>query len=55
MNLTHSARSPRRLRPAIALATVVMLAGCATPQNRDPLESFNRKVFGFNGQVMGAL
>jgi phospholipid-binding lipoprotein MlaA len=27
---------------------VAMLAGCATTQNKDPLESLNRKVYGFN-------
>lgn len=51
MNRTPPGRAQRRLRPAIALAAIVMLAGCATPQNRDPLEAFNRKVFGFNEAV----
>jgi phospholipid-binding lipoprotein MlaA len=33
------------------LGIVVALQGCATPQNRDPLEPLNRKVFGFNEAV----
>lgn len=31
----------------VLLGTVLVM-GCATTQNRDPLEPFNRKVFGFN-------
>ncbi len=31
-----------------ALCAAALLQGCATPQNRDPLESMNRKIFGFN-------
>ncbi|HEX5372666.1 MAG TPA: VacJ family lipoprotein [Aquabacterium sp.] len=47
-------------RPGLALASValgaaMLLQGCATPQNRDPLESFNRKVFGFNEALDGAV
>lgn len=39
-----------------ALVTgVAMLQGCATAQNRDPLESFNRKVFSFNEAVDNAV
>lgn len=30
------------------MAGIVLLQGCATSQNRDPLESFNRKMFRFN-------
>lgn len=30
------------------LLTVVVLQGCATTQNPDPIESWNRKVFSFN-------
>jgi phospholipid-binding lipoprotein MlaA len=38
-----------RWRQASCLAlTALMLAGCATTQDKDPLEPFNRKVFGFN-------
>ncbi|HET6788294.1 MAG TPA: VacJ family lipoprotein, partial [Aquabacterium sp.] len=49
-----------RLRPGLTLASValgaaMLLQGCATPQNRDPLESFNRKVFGFNEALDGAV
>lgn len=43
--------APRAVRTAIlcaALATMAALQGCATAQNRDPLESWNRKVFFFN-------
>ena len=31
-----------------SLIALGSLQGCATPQNRDPLESWNRKVFSFN-------
>ncbi|HET8694352.1 MAG TPA: VacJ family lipoprotein [Aquabacterium sp.] len=31
-----------------SLALVLLLAGCATQQNPDPLEHWNRKVFAFN-------
>lgn len=39
-----------------SLATgALMLQGCATTQNKDPLESFNRKVFSFNEAVDDAV
>lgn len=44
-------RTARVLRTAAALGTLALLTACATPQNRDPLEAFNRKVFGFNEAV----
>ena len=31
-----------------SIAAVTGLSGCATPQNRDPMESWNRQVFAFN-------
>lgn len=42
------------LRCFLALACVAALQGCATvaqPDARDPLESFNRTIFGFNEKV----
>ncbi len=45
-------RSPSMLKRCITVTSLllgtVLIMGCATPQNRDPLEPFNRKVFGFN-------
>lgn len=46
--MTWPIRGPRRLA---ALAAAGLLAGCATPQQPDPLEKMNRKVFGFNETV----
>lgn len=43
-----------RIAGGLALAGVLFLQGCATvanPDPRDPLESFNRGVFGFNDVV----
>jgi phospholipid-binding lipoprotein MlaA len=44
---------------ACALSALVLsvaaLQGCATAQNKDPLESFNRKVFSFNEAVDDAV
>ena len=34
-----------------SIAAVTGLSGCATPQNRDPMESWNRKVFAFNDSL----
>ncbi|MBH1986689.1 MAG: VacJ family lipoprotein [Burkholderiales bacterium] len=34
-----------------SLALVAGLQGCATPQNRDPMESWNRQVFAFNDSL----
>lgn len=44
---TSTARAVRGLS-AVALGAALVLQGCATSQNRDPLESFNRKMFRFN-------
>lgn len=33
---------------ALAVATAVLLGGCATAANKDPIEGFNRAVFAFN-------
>jgi phospholipid-binding lipoprotein MlaA len=41
----------RTVRTAAALGALALLTACATPQNRDPMEAFNRKVFGFNDAV----
>lgn len=38
---------PRRL-PALLIVSGVLLTGCATPQNPDPIESVNRKTFALN-------
>lgn len=35
----------------LALSASVLISGCATPQNPDPLESLNRKTFAFNEGV----
>ncbi len=37
----------RRL-PALLIVSGVLLSGCATPQNPDPIESVNRKTFALN-------
>ncbi len=42
-------RAPTRI--ALAALLAVALAGCATTQNKDPLEPLNRKIFGFNEAV----
>ena len=36
---------------SVLLLSVAALQGCATAQNKDPLESFNRKIFSFNDAV----
>jgi hypothetical protein len=46
------------LRPAAATLLIVgsmALTGCATTQNPDPLEPWNRKVFAFNEVVDNAV
>jgi len=51
--MSHSSRRPVS-RLAIVLATGMLMAalqGCATRQNPDPLEPWNRKVFAFNETV----
>lgn len=40
---------------AMLVSGVAVLQGCATAQNKDPLESFNRKVFSFNETVDDAV
>jgi phospholipid-binding lipoprotein MlaA len=47
----NATRPASRWRQSCSLAMALMLAGCATTQDRDPLEPFNRKVFGFNEAV----
>lgn len=51
--------SARRSRPRAALVSVlagaVLLGGCATAQQPDPLEPLNRKVFAFNEAVDSAV
>ena len=42
-------RAPTRI--ALVALLAVALAGCATTQNKDPLEPLNRKIFGFNEAV----
>lgn len=42
-------RAPTRI--ALAALLAVALTGCATTQNKDPLEPLNRKIFGFNEAV----
>lgn len=41
----------RRALAALLLPVVWWLAGCATAQNPDPIEPFNRKMFAFNEAV----
>lgn len=52
-----NATMTRWSRPVLAAAVVTALGlqGCATPQNRDPLEPLNRKIFGFNEAVDNAV
>jgi len=40
--------SARTIPPALLLGATVLLSGCATTQNPDPLEPVNRKTFAFN-------
>ena len=40
---------------SVLLLSVAALQGCATAQNKDPLESFNRKIFSFNDAVDDAV
>ena len=44
----QQARLSRMLVVAGVLVSGLILQGCATQQNRDPLEAYNRKVFAFN-------
>ena len=41
----------RLLRPVAALVMGLALTACATSHNRDPLETMNRKIFGFNEAI----
>lgn len=43
--------SPTRRQTSGALIAAALLAGCATTENPDPLQSMNRKVFAFNETV----
>jgi len=48
----------RKLQCVAVLAVLLLLQGCATvsrPDPRDPLESVNRTIFGFNDAVDGAV
>lgn len=38
----------RGLALCLSLVAILLIQGCATAQNRDPIESWNRKVFSFN-------
>lgn len=38
----------RGLAVSLSLVAILLSQGCATVQNRDPIESWNRKVFSFN-------
>ncbi|MDH0864695.1 VacJ family lipoprotein [Mitsuaria sp. GD03876] len=49
-SLAGARRPASPLAPA-ALLAAALLAGCATPQNPDPLESVNRKTFALNEGV----
>ncbi len=40
--------SAHRRLPALLIVSGVLLSGCATPQNPDPIESVNRKTFALN-------
>ncbi len=44
----RSALRPRAAILGASLLAVALLQGCATAQNPDPIESWNRKVFSFN-------
>jgi phospholipid-binding lipoprotein MlaA len=50
MKCASSMNAGRRfaLLGTLVLSQAGLLAGCATSQNRDPLEAWNRKVFSFN-------
>lgn len=45
----------RAIRALVAVAALVLGAGCATVDNPDPLEPMNRKVFAFNEAVDAAV
>jgi phospholipid-binding lipoprotein MlaA len=51
MKRYQQAQRGRAMAATAMLGIVALLQGCATPQNRDPIESLNRKVFGFNEAV----
>lgn len=52
MTSPFSLRPWQRLGAGLGgLALAVTLQGCATPQNRDPIEGWNRQVFAFNETV----
>lgn len=53
--MNRSRTAWRLSRGASLVLGVVLLVGCTTTQNRDPLEPFNRKVFGFNEALDTAL
>jgi phospholipid-binding lipoprotein MlaA len=48
-------RASQGVRLGVSVAVLALLTACATPQNRDPMEAFNRKVFGFNEAVDAAV
>jgi phospholipid-binding lipoprotein MlaA len=54
--MSHTSKARQGWRwSSVVLGVALLLQGCATTQNRDPLESLNRKVFGFNEALDGAL
>jgi phospholipid-binding lipoprotein MlaA len=48
MKPARSTLLARTAAMALVVLTALPLQGCATAQNRDPIESWNRKVFSFN-------
>ena len=49
--MNHLPITSRALATAVLVLGTASLQGCATTQNRDPLEPLNRKIFGFNEAV----
>jgi len=43
------------VKRALAISAALLLAACATPENRDPLERINRHVFEFNDAMDAGL
>ena len=53
--MKQSSSVARACALSVLLLSVAALQGCATAQNKDPLEPFNRKIFSFNDAVDDAV